>query len=305
MRLKEWLFGALSAAVLMTALLTWHDNGGGLPQAVAVSLPPSPTRAIASTQPATKQSALSVLPDEVPLTEQIDRLMATHDPENAFRAYALLSECNEFNRDHDRLIFDVAEAMKPAKPGYVRGLRGMSEREKQRDTKLCGAMTERQRQSRLDYLAIAAKAGVSGSATTFAEAGPFGDPSALKTRPGDPLVQEWMALAKAQLISAAEAGTDMSAISYLAANYNGSDLFEKNLLLAYRYNIAMGLIYAEIVGPQDPTSKVMVKESEQLIAMVKDYSPEERAAELIAAQRIVDNLRTQQNRARDQRPHAN
>lgn len=302
MRLERWFLGTLSAAAIVAALLTWQDNGSGMAQAVGVSLPTAATRPTAPAQAATKQWALSVSLDEVPLTEQVERLMATHDPAKAYLAYRLLSDCDEFNNQHDRLIFDEAELMKTTKPGYVPGLRGMNEREKQHDTKLCSSMTERERLSRLDYLAIAAKAGVRGSAVAFAKEGPFGDPTALKTRPSDPLVQEWKALARAQLISAAEAGTDTSDISYLAAeNYNGSDLFEKNLLLAYRYNIANGLIYGEIYGPEFVLVKSSAKDSEQMVAMGKDFSPEERAAELDAAQHIANNFREQRKHAGDKR----
>ena len=77
-------------------------------------------------------------------------------------------------------------------------MRGMTEREKQHDARLCGPMTERERQARLDYLAIALEAGVRGAAEAFLEAGPFGDPSALQTRPDDPLVKEWKATARAE-----------------------------------------------------------------------------------------------------------
>lgn len=297
-RLDKWLLGALSAAAMVATLLTWQDTRSDRDDAVGLSLPTAATRPVqAPTGP--KLGAFPMPPDEVPLTEQVLRLMATQDPAKIYLAYRLLSGCDEFNKEHDRLTFDEAE-LKNAKPGYVPGFRGMNEREKLHDAKLCRGMTERERLSRLDYLAIAAKAGVPGSAVAFVKEGPFGDPSALKTRPSDPLVQEWKALAKAQLISAAETGADTEAISDLAAeNYNGSELFEKNLLLAYRYNIASGLIYREMYGPEVMLSKVFAKDSERMAAMGKDFSVEERAAELVAAQRIVDNAREQRKRSGD------
>lgn len=51
-------------------------------------------------------------------------------------------------------------------------------------------MTERMRLSRFDYLAVAVKAGISGALIQMATEGPFGDSTALSTRPDDPLVQE-------------------------------------------------------------------------------------------------------------------
>jgi hypothetical protein len=297
MRFAKWFPAALLVVAIAAALLAWQDSGSDKAQAMAASSPTAATRTSVAAQAEMKPSIFSVAVDEVPLAEQVQGLMATGDPEKAYQAYRLLADCAVFNREGDRLTVD-GELMATMRPAYLPGFRGMNEQEKQHDTKLCGGMTERLRLSRLDSLAIAAKAGVPGAAVAFAKEGPFGDSSALQTRPNDPLVQEWKAVARAQLTSAAEAGVDSIAITYLAGeNYKGSDLFEKNVLLAYRYNIANGLIDSEQYGPEFMLAKLFAKDSESMVAMAKDFSPADRAAALDAAQHILDNFREQRKHA--------
>ncbi|SFL67520.1 hypothetical protein [Rugamonas rubra] len=301
MRFKKWFPGALLAAAIAAALLAWQDSGSSTAQAVAASSSKAAPQTSAPARAETKPSMFPVPVDEVPLAEQVQGLMATGDPEKAYHAYLLLARCEQFIRDGDRPTFDV-ELLKTKRPEYLPGYRGMNEQEKQHDTKLCSGMTERLRLSKLESLAIAVKAGVMGAVAAFAQEGPFGDPGALKTRPDDPLVQEWKAVARAQLVSAVEAGTDISAIMYLAAeSQNGSDLFEKNMLLAYRYFMAQGLFDGEQYGAESMSAKWFAKDGEFMVAMGKDLSPAERAAELAAAQHIADNFREQRKLAGDKR----
>ncbi len=231
------------------------------------------------------------------LSKQVHDLVETHDPAKLFLAYGLLADCDEFNRNHDRLIFDPELLKKTPGSDNVTGLRGMTEQEKQQDAKRCGAMTERERQSRLEYLAAAAKAGVPGSAVAFHREGPFGDPSALATRPDDPLVAEWKARARAQLTAEADAGADPGVVNYIAVEYAaGSPTFERNARLAYRYFLANGLIQGELLGPDSDAAKFFAENSPLMDSIGKDLGPAERAAELAAAQRIAGNFRKQRSR---------
>jgi hypothetical protein len=264
---------------------------------------PSPQRsAWLGPLPAAAQTPSLPPTEEAPLNEQIERLLATHKAEDAYRAYWLVADCAAFNLNGDRIVFDQEELKHP-KPGALPGFRGMSEEEKRHDARLCSGMSERQRQSRLDYLAIAAKAGVFGAALNFANEGPFGDPSALQTRPGDPLVQEWRATARAQLTQAAEAGTDLSAIQYLAqAHADGAVLGAKDPLLAYRYFAAWDLIEEDLLGPAHPLVKNLARIREQRSGMLNDASPEQRAAELAAARRIADLAKMRREQANKSAP---
>jgi hypothetical protein len=242
--------------------------------------------------------ALPAAANEPPLNVQVERLLATRKPEDAYRAYRLVADCASFNLNQDRIIFDEEEVKHP-KPGALPGFRAMTEEEKHHDARLCSGMTERERQSRLDYLAIAARAGVSGAAVNFATEGPFGDPSALQTRPGDPLVQAWQATASAQLTQAAEVDADVSAIQYLwQAHADGAVLGAKNPLLAYRYFAAWSYIEEDLLGAANPLAKNLASHREQMGGTMQDANPERRAAELAAARRIADLAKAQREQAR-------
>ncbi|MDB5934725.1 MAG: hypothetical protein JWQ01_2069 [Massilia sp.] len=296
MRVGKWLFGTTAAVVMVAGLLAWQDNGSGPIQDAYVLPRTAPSRPSVTVPAAVLRPVLAISPDEESLKQQVERLIATRDPADAWLAYRLLADCAEFNKEHDRLTFDAAE-LKRSTSGYP-GFRGMNDTEKLHASRLCSQMTERERQARLDFLSIAVKAGITGSAVAFAQEGPFGDRSALQTRPNDPLVLEWKALATAQLTTAAEEGGDMTAIAYLVAQYaSGSELTDKKPLLAYRYQIAQGQIFRELIGRDNGLSKVFAPDSEMMVAMAKEFSPEERAAELAAADRIVEISRAHRKRA--------
>jgi hypothetical protein len=288
MRFVRWMMGPLVGVAIAAGLLAWTPQDGDEQEAPAPALPPAPRPAVPMARTATRAPAL-VSNEDLPLNAQVERLLATHDPADAFRAYVLVADCVTFNADRGRLIFDQDS---------LYGLRPMSEREKRHDAKLCGPMTERERQARLDYLAIALKAGVPGAATAFVEAGPFGDPSALKTRPDDPLVKEWKATARAQLARAADSGTDLGAL-HVWGTYNqvGSDITEKNPAVAYRYMLAIGLIQADLLGADDLLAKVYAQDSSLMTALAADLSPEQRAAGLAAARRIAELAKEARERA--------
>jgi hypothetical protein len=283
---SRWTAGLLAIGALAAGLFAWQREPADTPAAQAPATPPSSLPAQAAAPPPAHAQSLPALPEEPPLSVQVERLLATHDPADAYRAYWLIADCAEFNANPDRLIFDEQLARNP-EPDSV-PVRAMSDEEKRHDTKLCSGLTERERQSRLDYLAIAARAGVPRAAVIFATEGPFGDPSALKTRPGDPLVQEWKATANAQLMQAADAA-DMGALDYLTNNYrNGSEVVDQNPVLAARYGMALGLIYAQILGPDDMLAKMYTQQASQTLETAAGISPEQRAAELAAARRIAD-----------------
>lgn len=298
MHLERWMMGlvGLMGVALAAGLLAWMPRDGDAPDAAVPAAAPAARPAVPLARPAQPPPA-PVSNDALPLRAQVERLLASHDPADAFHAYWLLADCAAFNADHDRLVFDEDE-VKRWKGDSLPGVRPMSEREKQHEARLCGAMTERERQARLDYLAIALKAGVPGAATAFANAGPFGDPSALKTRPDDPLVKEWKATARAALARAADSGTDIGAL-HVWASYNqvGSDITEKDPAVAYPYMLAIGLIQADLLGADDLLAKVYAQDSELMTALAADLGPEQRAAGLAAARRIAGLAKEARRRA--------
>lgn len=302
-RLSRWTAGLLVVGLVGTGLFAWQHRAGSEPGADAPHTPrqQSPVVPAQAAAPAPAQAPpWPAAPDEPPLNVQVERLLATRNPHDAYRAYRLVADCASFNLNHDRIIFDQEE-LKHWKGDSLPGFRGMTEDEKRHDAKLCSGLTERERQSRLDYLAIAVQAGVPGAAVDFALEGPFGDPSALQTRPGDPLVQAWKATASSQLTRAAESGTDQAALMYLASQYAGdSALLDKNPLLAYRYQIASNLITADMVGPANPLAKTLADQRAAAAGMLQDASPEQREAELAAARHIADLAKAQREQARRQ-----
>lgn len=160
---------------------------------------PSRVRAIAPGE-APLASAVAPRADAPPAASagaaRIDRLIASGDAADAFRAYALLERCRV--------------------DGACRGI---------------GAVHLRQR---LDLLERAARAGVPGAATAFAGQGPFGDRSALTQRPDDPLVAQWIRDAEA-LIREAARRDDVAAIAqlgWLAVHWDMAEAERFNALVA-------------------------------------------------------------------------
>jgi hypothetical protein len=293
--------GALVAGALAAGLFAWRQAPGTRPEPDAAALAAPAVRASPPLKPAQIHAGPPRM-EEPPLKVQVERLLATHRPEDAYRAYWLVADCAAFNLSGDRIVFDEEEIGQHT-PGALPGFRGMNAEEKRRDATFCAGMTERERQSRLDYLAVAAKAGVFGAAVNFANEGPFGDPSALQTRPDDPLVREWKATASAQLTQAAEAGADISAIQYLMEEYGkGAGITGKNPLLAYRYLAAWTLIEEELLGPGNPASTIFASQREHALDTVLDVSPEQRATALAAAKRIADLARAKREAVRNAAP---
>jgi len=288
--------GALGLAA--AGLLAWWRMSAD--DAVLLTGPAStPASAAPRTRPASPaapaiahaQTPFPVAADEPPLNVQVERLLATHDPNDAYRAYLLVDKCAAFNANGDRIIFDEEE-IKHRKPDTLPGFRAMTEEEKRHDARLCAGMTERERQNRLDYLAIAARAGVAGAAVSFAGEGPFGDKSALTTRPDDPLVKEWKATARTQLTQAAESGTDSSALQVMASDsLNGIDFNDGKAVLTYRYKLAWGLIEADLFGADDMVSTMYKPGSDYMNRLGAELTPQQRADELAAAQAIAERAR--------------
>jgi hypothetical protein len=291
--------GLAAAGVLVWIRMAADDaalRAGPAPASASAPPRPAAVEPVAAGGPRT-QAPSPVPAGEPSLQAQIDRLLATHDPRDAYRAYRLVADCAAFNANGDRIIFDEQELARP-KRDALPGFRAMSEGEKRHDTQLCAGMTERERQNRLDYLAIAARAGVPGAAVDFAGEGPFGDKSALATRPDDPLVKEWKATARAQLSQAAESGTDSGALQVMASDsLNGIDFNDGKVALTYRYRLAWGLIESDLIGPDNPISKIYAAGSDLMNNTGADLTPQQRADELEAAQAIAERARAARKRA--------
>jgi hypothetical protein len=283
------------AAGTLFALMT-RDQPPTLPAPVPAAVQPaaqSPAPGLAWLQATGPQP--SSAPPPLALAEQIDRLVATRDPAHAYAAYRLLADCISFNRDGDRIVFEDSRA-------HRGDIRALSADEKSRDALLCAGMTERMRQSRLDYLAIAAQAGVPGAAVAMATEGPFGDRTALATRPGDSLVQQWKANVNAQLAHAADSG-DLDALHYLTGmRKNGNALLTTDAAAAYRYGLALGMIEREVNGQDDVIGRLYRDDSGLMREMAAELSDEQRAEAVAAAGRIAEAHRARWKAAATEAP---
>lgn len=226
--------GKLSLALTaLSAVLIWHFRP--LP---ARPQPPSPT----VTAPPLHQWFTSVTAgvppkthDDKPLTlsEQLDQLLSTRDPADAFKAYHVIKDCMTFLR-----IGNIYTAL-PGRPGADDMLAGLSEDGKASAKLRCSGLTQRIRMTRLDYLAAAAQAKVVGADLAFFAEGPFGDRSALTSRPDDLLVKQWKQQAVAHMTTAANEGNEKTLFLLMLLYLQGGNVFDKDMQLALTYKLAL------------------------------------------------------------------
>lgn len=275
----------LAIAVLAAALALayWFLPDDGAP--VAASAVPAPAQGRSLAAYFTLDASAVPVPDPVappvPLAQQLARLAASGRPEDAYAAYNLLDDCISFEKE-GRL------------PGLEFELgREMTAEEKAAQRQLCAGLTQRQREDRLAYLATAAKAGVPGAATLFLSEGPFGDRSALRNRPDDPLVQAWKRQAIAQLTAQAD-DAELSSLSTLMMAYlRDGDVVQKDAPQAYGYLLAMRLVYDDILAP----GVTNPYQDEYWHWLQDELTPAQQAAASARAQAIAAKYRQHAGRA--------
>lgn len=198
----KWTTGSLAVLGMGLGLLL----GGALWRHGAEVTMPSVPDAVAPLRTAPPDSASPIGPGwlagDLPapaaapaegLAARIARLAASQAPLDAYRAWWLLHACAEFRKSGflpDAGTVDEAGIREPIADPAV----------------FCAGMTERMKMARVDYLERAARGGIDAALATLVEEGPFGDPSALRTRPDDPLVKEWKARVNGLLGGQAEQG---------------------------------------------------------------------------------------------------
>jgi hypothetical protein len=149
-------------------------------------------------------SPATASPAEPGLAARIERLRASSDPRDAYRAYRLIAGClhaREFNA-HVTLLPMTAE---------FAAERAASAHAARRVSESCQDISSLQIGARLSLAERAARAGVPGAAAAWTTEGPFGDKTALAQRPDDPLVVEWAQQA-IEMIKAATKQGDVDAI---------------------------------------------------------------------------------------------
>ncbi|MGX9696059.1 hypothetical protein ACWYXK_03655 [Janthinobacterium lividum] len=264
---------AAIAAVL--ALVYWPAPDAGAPQADAAAASAPAGRSLASYLNIGAAPVADAAPVPVTLGRQLARLGASGKPEDAYAAFNLIDDCIVFQQE-GRL------------PGMEFELgREMMAEEKAAQQQLCAGLTQRQREDRLGYLATAAKAGVPGSATLFLSEGPFGDRSALRNRPDDPLVQAWKRQAIAQLTAQADAAEMTSVSTLMMAYLRDGEVVRKDAPQAYGYLLALRQVYDDILAP----GVTNPYQDEYWHWLQAELTPEQQAAASARAQAIVAKYR--------------
>lgn len=209
------------------------------------------------------------------LAERLDRLGASRDPVDAYRAWWLLNTCMAWQRTgslpHPATALDEQVAEPIPDPA-----------------RFCGALTERMKMARIDYLERAARGGIDDALAPLVEEGPFGDPTALLSRPDDPLVKEWKERIAALLGQRAEQGS--WAGMYLLF---GGLLFENPAIAvtrqdAFAYGMAMRAIAIRF---DDATEQTAFPFLPLLKSIGKDLTPAQVAQANAHAAAIVARAR--------------
>lgn len=225
----------------------------------AAAKPQAATRVTLAEVRRDRPSTLRPKPDpRYTLAQQVDRLAATGRPADAFDAYWLVQTCIDFQRSGDLEVAD-GDFMRPAN--------GV---EKSAEKLLCADMTERIKTTRLEHLRVAAKACIDGADLRFLHTGPFGDPSALESRPDDPLVLAWKTEALGYLEAQAQQGRIASMMTLLGEYNEDSDLLKQHQAAALRFATAVHDYHATLLGdaaktiPNPLTDEFMRKMSQGL-----------------------------------------
>ncbi|MGK5046399.1 hypothetical protein ACQ4WP_10935 [Janthinobacterium sp. GB4P2] len=268
---------AIAAAIAAAlALAYWPASDGGAPEVaatIAASAPPG--RSLESYLNIDASVPAAQVPVVVSLAQRLERLGASGRAEDAYAAFNLIDDCIVFQRE-SRL------------PGMEFELgREMTAEEKAAQQQLCAELTQRQREDRLGYLATAAKAGVPGAATLFLSEGPFGDRSALRNRPDDPLVQAWKRQAIAQLTAQADAAELTSVATLMMAYLRDGEVVQKDAPQAYGYLLALRLVYDDMLAP----GVTNPYQDEYWHWLQAELTPEQQAAAAAKGQAIAAKFR--------------
>ncbi|MQA17979.1 hypothetical protein [Rugamonas rivuli] len=196
------------------------------------------------------------------LAQQVDQLASTGRPSDAYDAYWLVQNCINFQLTGDLAVAD-GDFMRPANVA-----------EKSAEKLLCADMTERMKTARLELLTLAAKAGIDGADLAFLQTGPFGDPSALESRPDDPLVRAWKAEALGYLEVKAQQGDIPSIITLLGEYNEDSDLLKQHPVAALRYATVVHDHYEMVLGGASKTTPNPLPE-EFMQKMSEGLSPDQ------------------------------
>ena len=222
------------------------------------------------------------VPAAEPLAPRIERLAASGDPRDAYRAWWLLHACVVFERtgrlperegtDADILAGQIGD---PARA--------------------CVNLNERMKMARIDHLERAARAFVPGALEELVEEGPFGDPTALTTRPDDPLVKAWKERVNGMLNGQAEEGYWSSLYQLFTGFWFGHPAIAADRQSALAYGMALRDIMVKLDGV--PEQQAIPFNGPFLDEIGAGLTPDQKAHAQARADAIVARAADQRGRA--------
>jgi hypothetical protein len=284
----KWTAVAPACAALgLVAVLVW-------PAWQPASAPPAPVPPTAAAASAAGPAWLSDLgapspapkaPDAEPLARRVERLAASGDPRDAWRAWWLLHACVVFERTGRLPARDGTAADALAEPIAT-------------PAQDCATLNERAKMARIDYLERAARGGVDGALAELVEEGPFGDPTALVTRPDDPLVQEWKARVNGMLNDEAEQGYWSSLYQIFTGFWFGHPAIAADRQSALAYGMALRDIMVKLDGV--PEAQAIPFNGPFLDEIGAGLTPDQKARAQVRADAIVARVADQRERSAHQ-----
>jgi len=216
-----------------------------------------------------------------PLAQRIERLAASGDPHDAYRAWWLLHACVVFERTgrlpargEGGTDAPVAAIADPARS--------------------CATLAQRTKMARIDHLERAARGRVDGALAELVEEGPFGDPTALATRPDDPLVREWKTRVNGMLSDEAEQGARASLYQLFTGFWFGHPAIAADRQSALAYGMALRDIMVKLDGVPEP--QAIPFNGPFLDEIGAGLTPDEKARAQVRADAIVARAASRRTR---------
>ena len=258
---------AIAGALLLAALGGGYAAGiGDAPPAMAEAIatgirqPLAPSVHAATLPPAFSAALVPARADSK--ARQIERMTASADPHDAFRAFQIAVECKQ-----------TREAQRRGEAGAASAL-----------DESCGDITPLQLRGMGSNLERAVHGKVQGAIQALLVYGPLdGDDSALETRPSDPLVVEWKHKVQDLFAESARQG-DLDSMATLSQAYQMGFFDQKDAQLALAYEVAR---YDLLIKRTDPRHVSWIKNGQRLGDLTAQMTPDQISAATALGKKLV------------------
>ena len=219
------LAAAALISLVVSAIVCFHKPTASVsdqPNRPFVEQEASPAIVSNSASPGVASSAVAPGIPKQSIAAEVDRLVATHNPTDAFAAYRLIRNCMNARRDQLVVAEWAANNDKSKVPSV---------------SAACGDLSPGQVASRNQYLSLAAKAGINGAAGALAEEGPRGDGVVMSIAPDDAEQAAYIQAVKEAVAAGAAAGDYWSLLS-MSNSYDIADSGKPDYVAALKYFVA-------------------------------------------------------------------